>query len=1083
MSPHDPMNMFPGECQPALRTSVGYDSGTIAHGPAPHARHSSHDTFSHHHQVFPSADRHGKGDIRGGQTAQTAPSFQCSSTRGDGSDNRSPTVQQQNQLHPCHSTPLAQSPLHQQNQQHDSRSQLQPQQTVQQPQQQPPQPHASQQQQYSIPEHHHTQYPTFKDYSKPHTNGNSSGPGAIRSHTLSLNHPQLHLTPYQEQNQKQQYQQPQQQPQQQHYNGFPQGYKHTTSASPFRTSGSSHLSHSMSMPMKPPTPTRMHMQFGPGASLYDRRGSLPGLGNYGMDATMDSEGSSNGDSGDEVIVQGNTQWTRQEDILLREAVVKFNGKAWKRIAEYCFPDGSRDKDQCLQRWRMISKPRSIKGPWTPEEDRQLRTLVNELGAEKWVLIASRLGSRTGKQCRERWHNHLDPKIDKSPFTAKEDELIFKLFAQFGSKWAEMSKLMPGRPDNAIKNHFNTSMQRKRRRLSLQDPSELQMKEHGPSNSAVSPPLASPTSATSPSITRHNRFDPYERRHSMPSLEFSPKAHNHHHFHQHHQQHQHHRNGSRDYSGETASGHPYHQSSPPPYSGHHHPQQQQHHQQQQHSNSNGTGPSPYPRTIPTPPKTPDTKASLMFSASMSRSISLGSSERMGMPSGNTPGGHSHSHHQHSHSLSHNGPPRPNLPGISSLHSPPPPPPTSHNGNNHGHHLYNTSTLAATASPSSSTTTSLASPSSSTPPSAVVMARSSSAMGISNESPSAYYNMSPSQQQQSMRPGFPRLNIARHDSAGNSSSRFVRGHEHHRSLDIDPLSALAELAHLADQQRQMPGSVSPPSGNNKTVTTTSGSHHGATTVVVQSSEENDEDSTRHLHLPNHQRRGSQGGESMSRSGSGSSMERHNVEDNEDGAHRTIMERSHVHTPAPTQGPPPPGPLGRRFSTLGHVKEEEQGEEGEDHQHQQQQHPHSYHIDARKNTASPVQGALGHSKSYSGHSLGGGRDFSSSMTGYRSKRLSVDFSVLSDPTSDGDEDDDEMKVDEEQGGRYYPHQHQHFYFNQQSYQQQQRYPAKHHTSSSSPTSPRPNEAYLSMRRGSVRELMAIDHLCLSSEEVERC
>ncbi|KAG0062020.1 hypothetical protein BGZ90_003289, partial [Linnemannia elongata] len=119
---------------------------------------------------------------------------------------------------------------------------------------------------------------------------------------------------------------------------------------------------------------------------------------------------------------------------------------------------------------MISKPRSIKGPWTPEEDRQLRMLVNELGAEKWVLIASRLGSRTGKQCRERWHNHLDPKIDKSPFTAKEDELIFKLFAQFGSKWAEMSKLMPGRPDNAIKNHFNTSMQRKRRRLSLQDPS-------------------------------------------------------------------------------------------------------------------------------------------------------------------------------------------------------------------------------------------------------------------------------------------------------------------------------------------------------------------------------------------------------------------------------------------------------------------------------------------------------------------------------------------------------------------------------------------------------------------------------------
>ena len=52
---------------------------------------------------------------------------------------------------------------------------------------------------------------------------------------------------------------------------------------------------------------------------------------------------------------------------------------------------------------------SIKGPWSTEEDQHLARLVYELGSEKWVAISSRLQTRTGKQCRERWHNHLDPK--------------------------------------------------------------------------------------------------------------------------------------------------------------------------------------------------------------------------------------------------------------------------------------------------------------------------------------------------------------------------------------------------------------------------------------------------------------------------------------------------------------------------------------------------------------------------------------------------------------------------------------------------------------------------------------------------
>jgi hypothetical protein len=156
-------------------------------------------------------------------------------------------------------------------------------------------------------------------------------------------------------------------------------------------------------------------------------------------------------------------WTPEQDQRLKEAVIKFNGKGWKKIALYTFPSGERSKSDCVERWRYLSKVGSIKGLWTAEEDRMLIQLVEQYGPEKWVLIASRLGSRTGKQCRERWHNHLNPQINKAPFTYEEEATIFQLYSQIGSKWAEMAKVLPGRSDNAIKNHFNTVIQRKRKR--------------------------------------------------------------------------------------------------------------------------------------------------------------------------------------------------------------------------------------------------------------------------------------------------------------------------------------------------------------------------------------------------------------------------------------------------------------------------------------------------------------------------------------------------------------------------------------------------------------------------------------------
>ena len=152
-----------------------------------------------------------------------------------------------------------------------------------------------------------------------------------------------------------------------------------------------------------------------------------------------------------------TKWTEEEDQKLIALVSESKTSNWVELAQQF---ENKTAQQLSERYEKVLNPSLIKGSWTREEDQKIIEFVKANGTKSWSKLSTTLPGRIGKQCRERWKNHLNPDVNRDPWSPEEDQILIQLHSELGNQWVKIAEHLPGRSDNSIKNRWNSTLKKK-----------------------------------------------------------------------------------------------------------------------------------------------------------------------------------------------------------------------------------------------------------------------------------------------------------------------------------------------------------------------------------------------------------------------------------------------------------------------------------------------------------------------------------------------------------------------------------------------------------------------------------------------